>query len=371
MDNQKRTFGVEIEFIATADRETRCDYCGEPPDENDDCHEDCGRQDWSSRQSECDDEIRSRIARTLREKTGLEVHHQSWNTRTQDYWKLIYDGSVNGSEGANCELISPPLKGDEGLLEVGIMSEALNSIPRIKIDKSCGLHVHHDAREISAKAMGKLVQFYSTYEGIIDSFMPMSRRSNKASYCASLKNFLGFQNNKDLVHSYAMKMTEMIEQRRIEDGPIYNKRVPWPQKDTGRGIEKRMKKRNKMNSIWDSSERYCKINLASFWKHGTLEFRHHSGTVEHEKILNWIELTSGMVDFVCDGRTMKGFSFNALYGDGSTFNDFNHKPTFGKLLHACNASDSVAQFYKERREKFRTEYGTYVKGCTHPERSYE
>ena len=91
MDNQKRTFGVEIEFIATADRETRCDCCGEPPDENDDCHEDCGRQDWSSRQSECDDEIRSRIARTLREKTGLEVHHQSWNTRTQDYWKLIYD----------------------------------------------------------------------------------------------------------------------------------------------------------------------------------------------------------------------------------------------------------------------------------------
>jgi hypothetical protein len=42
--------------------------------------------------------------------------------------------------------------------------------------------------------------------------------------------------------------------------------------------------------------RYIKLNLQSYVKYGTIEFRQHSGTIEFEKMYNWILLTQQMVE---------------------------------------------------------------------------
>lgn len=43
--------------------------------------------------------------------------------------------------------------------------------------------------------------------------------------------------------------------------------------------------------------RYHKVNLSSFWRHHTVEFRHHSGTTDFAKISNWVRLLSRLIEF--------------------------------------------------------------------------
>ena len=42
--------------------------------------------------------------------------------------------------------------------------------------------------------------------------------------------------------------------------------------------------------------RYVKVNAESFMRHGTVEFRQHSGTIEFEKISNWVKICGNLID---------------------------------------------------------------------------
>ena len=147
--NENETFGVEIEAIIT-------------PDEDDNYRD------------------RSELATFLREVTGVEVYQEGWNTETRSYWKVIYDGSVEG-RGEDAEVISPPLKGEEGMHEVNMVVNAMEAFG-MEVNSSTGLHVHHDAKELLSSELAMMVQFYSFYEGIIDTFQPLSRRGRNACY---------------------------------------------------------------------------------------------------------------------------------------------------------------------------------------------
>ena len=43
--------------------------------------------------------------------------------------------------------------------------------------------------------------------------------------------------------------------------------------------------------------RYFKLNSQSYWRHHTVEFRQHSGSVEFEKVKNWILFCARFVEF--------------------------------------------------------------------------
>ena len=43
--------------------------------------------------------------------------------------------------------------------------------------------------------------------------------------------------------------------------------------------------------------RYFKLNSQSYWRHRTVEFRQHSGSVEFEKVKNWILFCARFVEF--------------------------------------------------------------------------
>lgn len=51
---------------------------------------------------------------------------------------------------------------------------------------------------------------------------------------------------------------------------------------------------NEMANIMGS--RYFKVNLMSFQRHGTIEFRQHSGTVNATKIANWVRFLGQFID---------------------------------------------------------------------------
>lgn len=206
--NENRTFGVEIEFQGS----------------------------------------REEVARLMNLK-GVNTEVEEYNHTTKGYWKLVTDAFCG------YELVSPILKGREGLRQLKIACEALNEAG-VTVDRRCGLHVHHDVNDYSVKQITNIFALYVKLEETIDTLMPQSRRRNNNTYCQSL---FGYRSQQDILN-------RLKEVKVIED----------------------------IGNIWSS--RYVKVNFQSYIKYGTIEFRQHSGTIEFEKMYNWILITQQIVE---------------------------------------------------------------------------
>lgn len=214
--NHERTFGVEIEFKTSASK--------------------------------------AQVAAAIRAK-GIDCQAESYGHQTRNHWKVVSDGSVYGG----WELVSPALKGLDGLRQIKAVSEGLAEIGA-SIDRSCGLHVHHDASDLSRKNIKDLLNFYIRWEPVIDLLMPASRRGNSNTYCRSISRWNDRASTINAVNGHR--------------GSIYN----------------------------FTGTRYTKLNLQSFHRHGTVEFRHHSGTTDVGKISSWVVLTQVFVERAKLGR---------------------------------------------------------------------
>ena len=82
-----------------------------------------------------------KLARELRE-AGVEVTVERYNHNTRSYWKLVTDSSIRGNN--TFELVSPILTGEAGLTELERVCWVLD-LCNVKVNESCGLHVHMDA----------------------------------------------------------------------------------------------------------------------------------------------------------------------------------------------------------------------------------
>jgi hypothetical protein len=179
-------------------------------------------------------ETRSQLAADLTLQTGIDVVSESYNHTCRTHWKIITDGSCG------YELVSPPLFGEQGLADLKAILERLNFMD-VRVNKKCGLHVHIDAENATTREVGMIVAKYAKYEKAIDRMMPISRRESNNRYCRSV----------------------MQEFYRSAD-------------------------RYRNNGLTWGHTRYYKLNVASYSRHGTIEFRQHSGTTDYEKIKNWI-----------------------------------------------------------------------------------
>jgi hypothetical protein len=182
--------------------------------------------------------------------TGIDVQNEHLNHTTRNYWKVVEDGSVAGG----WEVVSPVLSGVEGLEAVRKVAQALVSAGA-KVDGRCGLHVHVDAGDLTGNAIIQAVKRYSENETEIDKLVPAARRNSR--WCRG--------------------MTEVANSLTSLTGSTAHS----------------------VCSRWQG-DRYRKLNLASFLRHGTLEFRQHSGTVDATKMVNWIVFC---VTFIEDSKT--------------------------------------------------------------------
>ena len=219
------------------------------------------------------------LIEALRSK-GIACRSEFYNHNTRDYWKIVDDASVSGG----FELVSPICKGQDGLDEVELVCEALEMVDA-QVDRRCGLHVHHDATQIKGK-FADLVQLYQNLENTIDTIMPPSRRGQNNGYCKTVKG-------------------------KTEENLV--------------------------------ADRYHKVNLDSYLKHGTAEFRQHSGTVEFPKIGGWIMITGILMAKVASARKpLKPATFNTFWQAknymGIDFGEgYDDYPEYAKLaLHFFN-----------------------------------
>lgn len=208
-----RTFGVEIEFLSSLPAAT--------------------------------------IAEALT-AAGVETVYEGYNHLRRGHWKIVTDASVPGG----WELVSPPMRFEApSFAAIETVSRVLAAL-RCRIDRRCGLHVHHYAADLGATKVGKILALYAKHEPWIDAMMPVSRRGMNNQYCRTL-NVLG---------DVARTVDAFVACRTRED------------------LERLL------------PTRYFKVNPAALWRHGTLEFRQHSGTIEAAKIINWVQITRALVE---------------------------------------------------------------------------
>lgn len=193
------------------------------------------------------------------------------NAHNTTRWQIESDGSLRHSDSNmrnnypySMEIKTPVLKGTEGLKALKVVCDALDGYATV--NRSCGLHVHH---------------------GLPNETEPMLKNLAN-SWIENEKHFLGVLPNSRQNNSYASPWRQSsLRPARVDD----DFRNWYSQCGLGRR---------------------CTMNFQSYWTRKTVEIRMHSGSVEYEKISNWLIATQLYVD-----KGLKGF-----FNGSSDFNTF-------------------------------------------------
>lgn len=181
-------------------------------------------------------------------KTAQEVKRFLYKNTSllHNNWKLVRDVSCG------LELVSPPLRGTEGFVQVQEACQALKAAG-CQINSRCGIHVHHEANHLTLPQVRTLLENYAFLEEAFDAVVKAGRRKDENHYCGSLKEF-------DVESS-------------LENDMI-------------RGF---------LADFADYKGRYVKLNPLSLARHNTLEFRQHHATLDEDELIYWIKLTQMFV----------------------------------------------------------------------------
>lgn len=183
---------------------------------------------------------------------GVQIQIEGYNHRDNDYYyKVLNDGSLVGEHSA--EIVSPILKGNDGKNSLKAVCNALEAIGA-KVNKSCGLHIHLDAKNMTVTHWRNLIINYARLENIIDGFMAKSRRANNNCFCRSLALM-----------------------PRLEATILHCNSVDEMARYFG--------------------TRYTKVNLEAYSRHKTVEFRQHQGSIEFGKIEKWLSFLQKLLAY--------------------------------------------------------------------------
>lgn len=218
---------------------------------------------------ECYNADRLTIVAALR-NNGINARLGNYTDRDYSVWQVKTDCSIIGNEGF--ELVSPVLEGEAGIREVRRAVEVLR-LCNVKVNNSCGFHVHHDVRTWGIRQFRNLFKRFVKHEAAMDSIMEPNRRANSNQYIRSL--------------GMGMDITDIRTQESL-----------FNQIDRCNSV-------NKLADLWHS--RYMKLNMQCFFRSGTVEFRHHHGTVNADVVERYIRLTAGMVQQANDNRAVRAF----------------------------------------------------------------
>ena len=260
----------------------------------------------------------------------------TYQTRRCQNWTLKTDGSLNYPPHlsqfpvANTdtttpepyvrgwEMVSPVMDFNETTLaQIEKVCETLvsNKI-EARVNKSTGLHIHISNDDLTFKQNKLIAKRYAKFEDVFDYFMPRSRRTNSAGYCRSLIcNARG--TSVEIINQTIQKINSCRSIRCVQ-------------------------------RLFGDGSRYAKLNFTS--PHGTVEFRHHSGTIDSVKINNWLKLCHQIVVASKNNKPVK-----KLDATRTGTRTLNHR--FKVLMSGINITSDVKKFFGKRMRKFIREDG--------------
>jgi hypothetical protein len=186
-------------------------------------------------------------------ENGIYTEDDGYHHRTVDYWRITEDGSVS-QEG--CELVSPILHSRKKP-DMDVSRLALSVLQRHggRVNRSCGLHVHHNLRGKKVADVAETVAHWAAFQPLIEKLLPASRWSG--SYSNSMRD--GGNWYRSVTTRYGAEHAASS----LSGGP------------------------------WG---RYHAVNLQAITDHGTLEYRQHSGTLNGDKLEMWVLFTRALHD---------------------------------------------------------------------------
>lgn len=199
-------------------------------------------------------------------------------------WHLEEDSSIVHRGGV--ELISPILRGLEGLVEAYHFFQLLNEIQGAKIDESCGFHVHHgvESEHYRCAQLKELVRIVYAMEDYLYLLIAGERMA------------------KDTCRPMDLDVEALLKLGDCEDEC---KRNGCRMKDLWYSYENRYDPNSNRDVRYDMT-RYHGLNLHSYWYRSTIEFRYHSAVLQKmDEAMQWIiftqflvELSRGRIPFV-------------------------------------------------------------------------
>lgn len=193
-----------------------------------------------------------RIARAL-VAAGIEASAPGYtHNASRTTWKVVPDGSTGS------EVVSPILKGQDGLNQIKAVCEVLTAIG-CRVDSSTGLHVHHDFTDGTAKQMKNVAYMAAKMQKLTNALLPSRVNSRWAKQ---------------------LNITEMdsIYKRISNVRGFYNSDVAAVAGSLTHG------------------DRYYLLNTTAYNRHSTIEFRQHTGSLNATKIISWVVFTQNIVN---------------------------------------------------------------------------
>ncbi len=179
----------------------------------------------------------------MAQERGLTVMSESYNHHDRAYTKIVTDSSLHGTD---CnEVVTPPLGAWDTLRAI---CEAISAAGG-GVNASCGLHVHVDAHGFTRQQWQNIGHNYWMLSNIINSSLAPSRRRNH--FCRVVD---------------------------IPDSPAMSREAL---------------------RLW-SRGRYCAVNYEAWRRHKTIEFRQHQGSLNFNKIRDWVLFLESLVEWSQD-----------------------------------------------------------------------
>ena len=242
-----------------------CDECAESEVYEVDLHS------YSERQMDTSPQTTDKITSTRLVGLEVEVVTTDWNFWESNHddgqypaaFRPVHDGSISTEHGeSGVEFVMKhPSSGDKLYYKIEALSKYLDPHSFL-VDRSCGFHVHVDARDCEWKELKNILLLGKSVQEILYKMLPPSRSNGR--WCRRIpmtrQAILDIDSNDKFIESW------------------YNS---WD-------VTPSMEKYN--------DSRYCGMNMHSRVINGSVEFRYHSGTTNFEKILNWVKVCTAIVD---------------------------------------------------------------------------
>jgi hypothetical protein len=196
------------------------------------------------------------------------------------FWHLEEDASIVHRGGV--ELISPILRGFDGLMESYRFFQLLGEIRGAQIDESCGFHVHHgvDAKHYDCKRLKELIRIVCSMEDYIYLLIAGGRidKTTCRPMDLDVDLFRKLGDCEDICKKNGCKIKELWYSQLNRYDPA-----------------------RKVSDRYDLT-RYHGLNLHSYWYRSTIEFRYHSAVLHQiDEAMQWIIFTQFLVE-LSDGH---------------------------------------------------------------------
>lgn len=154
--------------------------------------------------------------------------------------------------------------GDDGFAQLDTACAALLG-NGADVDASCGTHVHIGCKDLTPLELVYVAKFYDAHHSIIDMLHAPSRRGRTTWSGEHIPSYV----------------EQLAKSAAVDDAGT-------------------------LRMMMDERHRYRSVNLTSFHKYGTIEFRQHGGSLNSAKLGAWIRFLMALIDAAKDGAERVG-----------------------------------------------------------------